>query len=232
MAIDTSFGEVRKFEDFLITAIADRSDIDILANDGGTAEVVGGAADGRMQITLDGDNADDVAACSFGDVNWTAGIGLKMEGRIFIDDITDYKLFIGFGDTIASADETSFSATSDVVTIDTMSNAIGILYDGDSSTDQLWAVAGATDVVTVNKGLANLASLPVAAAGTTWGVYLSTDRKSAQFYVDNKEVYRIDSDTVLVAAVDLVPGVWGYDQGTATTIDIDYLYGSKGRSTS
>ena len=229
MATDTSFGEVRKFEDFIVTAIADLPEIDVLANDGGTAEVTAGA-DGLMRITLDGDNADDGAACSFGVLAYIAGDAyLKMEARIYIDDVTDYKLFIGFGDSIASADETSFSATSDVVTIDTMSNGIGVLWDGDSTTTQLWAVAGATDVVTVGQGLTSVYN-PVAATFTTIGCLLSKDRKSAQFYVDGKEVYRIDSDSVLVAAASLVPGIWGYDQATATSIDMDYLYGAKGRS--
>jgi len=229
MATDTSFGEVRKFEDFLVTAVADLPEIDILANDGGTAEVTAGA-DGLMRITLDGDDADDVAACSFGVASWVAGDAyLKMEARIYLSAITDYKLFVGFGDSIASADETSFSATSDTVTIDTMTDAIGLLWDGDQTTDQLWAVAGATDVVTVNKGLGSTHN-PAASTFTTLGVYLSKDRKSAQFYVDGSEVYRIDSNSVLVGAVGLVPGVWAYDQGTATSIDIDYIYGAKGRS--
>ena len=230
MARDTSFGEVRKFEDFLVTAIADLAEIDILSNDGGTAEVVADANDGRLRITLDGDNGDDVAAVTFGDPNWTAGqSSLKMEARIFIDDVTDYKLFIGFGDTIASGDETSFSATSDNVTMGAMSDAIGVAYDGDSTTAQLWAVAGAGDSVTVDKGLGT-DTVPEAATPMTIGCWLSTDRKSAVFYVNGKEMYTINNSSVLVDASALVPGVWAYDQGTATNIDVDYIYASKGRS--
>ncbi|KKL92581.1 hypothetical protein LCGC14_1883220, partial [marine sediment metagenome] len=57
-------------------------------------------------------------------------------------------------------------------------------------------------------------------------------RKSAVFYVNGEEVHRIDSSSVLVGAVAMVPGVWVYDQGTATNHDVDYLYATKGRSTS
>uniref|UniRef100_A0A6M3IH31 Uncharacterized protein n=1 Tax=viral metagenome TaxID=1070528 RepID=A0A6M3IH31_9ZZZZ len=229
MATDTSFGEVRKFEDFLVTAVADLPEIDIKALAGGTTEVTAGA-DGLLRIAGDGTDDEACGAVSFGVIGWMAGDAyLKMEARIYISAITDYKIFVGFGGSIASSAETSFSATSDVVTIDTMANGIGLLWDGDQTTDRLWAVAGATDVVTVNKGL-DVIYNPVATTFTTLGCYLSLDRKSAVFYVDGTEVYRIDSDTVLVAAVGLVPGVWVYDQGTATNIDVDYLYGAKGRS--
>ncbi len=225
---DTSFGEVRKFEDFNITAIADLPEID--TQTASANDVVSGGADGRLRMTFTTSDNDDVGAVTFGDVNWTAGTSyLKMEARIILSVTTDNKYFVGFGDTIATGDETTFSATTDTITLDTMTDAIGILWDGDQSTDQLWAVAGATNSVTVEKGLGSKHN-PVATTPTTLGVYLSVDRKSAVFYVDGVEAYRIDSDSVLVAAVDLVPGVWAYEQGTAYNLDVDYLYGLKGRS--
>ena len=232
MATDTSFGEVRKFEDFIVTAIADLPEISSLAIAGGTTEVTADA-DGRLRIAGDGTNDEEVGAVSFGDVSWVAGEGyLKMEARIIVSAVTDYKVFVGFSDTIAETDtpETTFSATSDVVTIDTASDGIGILWDGDQTTAQLWAVAGATNVVTVEKGL-GVADVPIGATPTTLGVYLSLDRKSAVFYKDGVEMHRVDANsTVLVGAVGLTPGVWVYDQGTATNIDVDYLYAAKGRS--
>ena len=230
MAIDTSFGEVRKFEDFLVTAIADLPEIDIVTVTGGGGAVVAGGADGRYRLDIVATDDDDVGAVSFGAVNWTAGDELKMEARIFLSAVTDNKYFVGFSDSLASADETTFSATTDTVTIDTISDGIGICWDGDASTAQLWAVAGKTDAVTVNQGLGADYN-PVAATATTIGCYLSADRKSARFYVDGKEVHKIDSSTTLVAAVDLVPGVWAYEQGTAFNLDVDYLYAKKGRST-
>ena len=230
MAIDTSFGEARKFEDFLVTAIADLPEIDFADGDSAT-EVVGGAADGRVRLDLGTGNADELAGVSFGDVNWTAGDAyLKMEARIIISATTDNMYFVGFGDRIPSAaDETVITAPSDVVTTGTQSDAIGILWDADATTAQLWAVGQKTDVITVEKGLGT-SDVPVAAVPTTLGVYLSKDRKSAQFYKDGKEVHRIDSATTLVAAVDLLPGVWAYEQATAYLVDVDYLYGVKGRS--
>ena len=235
MATDTSFGKVRKFEDFLVTAIADLAEIDVQSVTGDTAAVVAGGADGRLRHTIGNSDDDDVGAVTFGALNWTAGDGdLFMEARIIISDITDNKFFVGFGDTIATSDESSFSATADTVTIDTMSNGIGILFDGDATTKNLWCVAGNTDAVTVGKVLPAKYN-PVAAIPITLGVHLSQDRKSARWYVNGEEVYQVGAaapsgNTELVAAADLVPGVWNYEQGTAFNCDIDYLYASKDRS--
>lgn len=229
MATDTGFGIVHQFEDFRVTAIADLPEIDIMSPDTAT-EVVAGGEDGRLRLTQTGTNDDDVSAVSFGALNWTAGSDLYMEARLFIDVITDYKIFVGFNDRIASGDETTFSMTADTVTIDTMSDGFGIAYDGDATTLALWCVAGKTDAVTVGQVLSTKYN-PVAATAITLGVFCSADRKTMEFYVNGVSVYRIDSATTLVAAVDLVPGVWAYDQATATLIDVDLLYAWKPRAT-
>ena len=228
---DTSFGEVRKFEDFKVTAIADLPEIDIITVSSGSGAVVSGGADGRYRLDIANSDDDDKGGVSFGDVNWTAGDAyIKMEARIILSNLTDNRYFVGFGDTIVSADETMWDIPADVVAIGTQSDSIGIFFDNDATTKVLWAVAAATDSVTVGKALDPIHN-PVAAIPTTIGCYLSLDRKSAVWYVDGVEVYRLDSDSVLVAAVDLVPCVIGYEQGTAFNIDVDYLYASKGRST-
>jgi len=230
MATGTSFGETRKFEDFLVTAIADLPEIDInTVAATGTTEVVAGACDGWLGLGVDTSDDDDRSAVSFGALNWTAGTGdLVMEARCNLSNITDNKYFVGFGDSIASADETIFSATTDTVTIDTMSDGIGILFDNDATTKNLWCVAGATDSVTVDHVLGPEYN-PVAGTTFTLGCYLSADRKFARFYVDEKEVYTINSPTVLVAAVDLVPIVCNFEQGTANILKVDYLFAKKGR---
>lgn len=232
MASDTSFGQVRKFEDFLVTAIADLPEIDInTVAATGVTEVVAGAEDGRLRLGVDTSNDDDRAAVSFGDANWTAGAtDLKMEARFFLSAITDNKYFVGFGDTIASADETIFSATTDTVTIDTMNDAIGILFDQDATTKVLWCVAGKTDAVTVEKALASKYN-PAASVAVTLGVWLSADRKAARWYVNEEEVYQVTGTTTLVAAVDLVPIVCAFEQATAFNMDVDYLFATKGRAT-
>lgn len=230
MAIDTGFGKARKFEDFLVTALADLPEIDTQSVTGGGNAIVAGGEDGRLRIDIAATDDDDVGAITFGAVQWTAGSDLFMEARFFLSSIADNKYFVGFGDTIASSDETSFSATTDTVTIDTMSDAFGLLFDNDATTKVLWCCAGKTDSVTVNKALASKYN-PVVDTAITLGCLLSADRKTAEFYVNGESVYRIDSATTLVAAVDLVPGVWAYEQGTAFNLDIDYIYAWKPRAT-
>ena len=233
MAIDTSFGEVRKFEDFLVTGLAaDLTEIDLLVSAGGTTEIVAAAADGRISIVNDAGNDGEIGGISFGDLNWLAGSGyLKMEARIFIDDITSYDIFVGFGDKIVSGDETIFTISGDVESSGTQSDAIGFFYNVDATTDVWRCMAQATDVITSRKELVSRYNV-VADEAMTLGVYLSLDRKSAVWYVNGEEVYRIDANsTALVAAVGLVPIIQMVDQSTATTCQVDYLYGAKGRST-
>ncbi|KKL15154.1 hypothetical protein LCGC14_2508460, partial [marine sediment metagenome] len=113
MAIDTMFGQVRQFEDFLVTAIADKPEIDVQTS---SSTDVTADADGRLRITDGGGNDEDVGAVSF-NLNWIAGESdLYMEARCFLSNLTDNKYFVGFTDGIASEDETTFSATSDTVT--------------------------------------------------------------------------------------------------------------------
>lgn len=231
MATDTQYGRVEKFEDFLVTAIADLPEIDIQTVTGGAGAVVAGGADGRYRLDISTSNDDDVGAVSFGALNWTAGDGdLWMEARIVLSAITDNKFFVGFGDSIASGDESSFSMTTDTVTIDTMSDAFGIAFDNDATTIALWAVAGKTDSVTVGQVLSTQYN-PVAATPITLGCFLSQDRRTAKFFVNGKTVHEITSADTLVAAVDLVPGVWAYEQGSAFNLDVDYLVARKDRST-
>lgn len=231
MATDTMFGQVRQFEDFMVTAIADLPESDQQAVTGETRAIVAGANDGRVRLAIAASNDDDVGAVSFGDLNMTAGeTDIYMEARFFLSSIADNKFFVGFGDTVATGDETTFSLTTDTVTIDTMTDAIGLMFDADATTDVLFAVAGDTDSVTVGQSLPSRLN-PVATEAITLGVHLSQDRQSAEFYVNGETVHRVDSSSVLVGNVALVAGVWAYEQGTAFNLDVDYLYARKGRST-
>ncbi len=232
MATDTGFGKVRKFEDFLVTAIADLPEIDTLAvTDTGVTEIIAGSEDGWIGLGVHTTDDDDRAAISFGSLQWHAGnTDLKMEERCYLSNITDNKFFVGFSDSIASADETIFSATLDVVTIDTVSDAIGFVFDNDATTIAFWCCAGKTDAVTLGQILSTKYN-PVINTVFTLGVWLSADRKTARFSINGEEVYRISSSSTLIAAVDLVPIVQNLEQGTANILAVDYLFGDKPRGT-
>lgn len=234
MATDNFRAEVEQFEDFNVTAIADLPEIDVQAVTGETRAVVSAGEDGRLRHAIANSDDDDVGATTFGALNWKTGTSdLYMEVRHILSSIADNKYFIGFGDSIATADETSFSATTDTVTIDTMSDGIGFVKDGDSTTNVLFAVAGAADAVTVHKALPARHN-PTTAAFQTLGVWLSRNCKSARWTIDGREVHRVDgndNDSVLVTSgATLVPGVWDYEQGTAYNHDLDYIYACKKRA--
>jgi len=225
-----SKGKVVQFEDFLITAIADLPEIDInTVTDTGVTEVVSGGKNGRMRLSTGTSNDDDKAAIS-GNLNWTAGEGpLFFEAMFLLSNLTDNMFFVGFGDSLASTNESSFIATSDVVDIETMSDGFGILFDNDATTKNLWCVAAKTDQITVNKVLSSKYN-PVAATFIKLGCYVSTDRTSMAFFINDEEVYRVDGTTTLIAAVALCWYVINFEQATACNMDVDYVYCEQGRS--
>ena len=231
MAIDTRFGLVEKMEDFLVTAIGDLPEIDVQSVTGVTNAIVAGGADGRFRLEIAATDDDDVGAVTFGAVNWTAGVDLYMQARIFLSSITDNKYFVGFADQIATGDDVIFDAAADAVTLGTDPvDAFGILFDNDATTKNFWCCAAKTNVVTLNKVLGARFN-PAIDTALTLGCHVSADRKAMEFYINGETVHRVDSTTTLIAAVDLCPGVWAYEQGTAFNLDVDLIYGCKPRST-
>ena len=230
MAIDTSYGMVRKFDDFLYTAIADAPELStVTVSDTGATEVRANAEDGRIEISTGTSNDNDQAGISF-NLNWIAGTeSMYMEARIILSALTDNQYFVGWCDSLAETDETAFDNPADVLAIGTQSDAFGFLFCQDATTKTLFAVGAKTNAITVNSAISADFN-PVASTFTTLGCSVSADRKTMIFYVDGNEVYRIDSPTTLIAAVALCPSVINYEQATALDIDVDYLYARKGRA--
>lgn len=230
MAIDTSYGIVRQFEDFLVTAIGDIPEISQIGVTGAATAVVPGE-DGRVRLKPATDDDDDKAGVGFS-LNYKAGTELMyMEARILVSDVTDNRFFVGFGDSLPATDQTMFDNPADVLAIGVQSDAFGLFYDQDATTKVIFAVGGKTDAITVNKALSPKYNL-TATVFTVLGCSVSADRKTMVFYIDNKPVYRIDSPNTLIAAVALVPCVMAYEQLIAFNLDVDYLYATKGRATS
>ncbi len=228
MATDTSFGMVRQFEDFLVTAIGDLPEISQIGVTGAATAVVPGE-DGRARLKPAATDDDDKAGVGF-NLNYKAGSQpMGMEARVLVSAVTDNRFFVGFGDSLPETDETMFDNPADVLDIGTQSDAFGFFFDQDATTKQIFAVGAKTNAITVNQALDSKYNL-TAAVFTTLGCTLSADRKTMVFYVDGKEVYRIDSATTLIAAVALCPCVMAYEQGTSFNMDVDYLYARKGRA--
>jgi hypothetical protein len=230
MVLDTPRGGYKYFEDFLVTAIGDLPEVDTLAVAAtGVTAIVANARGGVVGVGFDTSNDDDVAAVST-NLNWVVGSNTLIgEVRVRSTVITDQKVFIGFGDSLASADETTFSATTDTITLDTMTDAIGFLYDEDSTTKQFWAVSGTADAVTVGQGLGTRHNF-VASTFKTFRVAISDGGKYVEWSVDGSVVHSVKSATALISTTaPLALGVWGYEQGTATVYGVDYLYAEGGR---
>lgn len=233
MATDTNIGFDEKFEDFNVTALADLPEIDSQATGGSTNAVVAAGKSGWMRVPVVSSNDDDVGAISFGLLSYQADTDIMMSARILVSDITDNKVFIGFGDSIATADETSFSVTAATTSIDTMSDAIGFIFDNDATTAVWHCVSGNTDAVVIDKALGSQYNL-VASTPTTFSVYVAAGASSAQFRINGKLVYTwtkaAGGSTAVSTSATLVPGVWNYEQGTAYDCDIDYIHARQARS--
>lgn len=230
---DSVRGNTEKFEDFLVTAIGDLPEIDIVSATGVTTAIVAAsgteAEDGWVELPVGSSNDDDVAAVSFGALNFFASVDIEMEARVRISATTDNKFFIGFGDSIASADETSFSRTAGTLTIDTMSDAIGFAFDQDDTTPQIVCAAGKADAVTLDAALGTTYNL-TAGEPAVFKVYVAAGAKFAQFYINGKLVYTANVASALITTTaGLTPGVWHYEQATAADLEVDYLYSRKAR---
>lgn len=233
MATDTVHGFDEKFEDFNVTALADLPEIDTQSATGVTNAVVAAGKSGWMQIPIAASNDDDVGAISFGILSYQADTDIMMSARVRLSAITDNKFFIGFGDSIASADETSFSVTTATTSIDTMSDAIGFVFDNDETTPVIHCVSGNTDAIVIDKALASSYN-PVANTSYVFSVYLAAGATSAQFRINGKLVYTwvkgTGTSTAVSTSATLVPGVWCYEQASAFNMDIDYIHARQARA--
>lgn len=227
MATDTDLGFYRYHQDFDVTAIGDLPEVDVQSATGVTTAILADQRGGVVEVPVGSSNDDDVAAVS-SNLNFQVEAGgLTGSVRFKVDtSIADMKFFVGFGDVIASADETSFSATTDTVTIDTMSDAIGFLFDNDATTKRVWVVAGKADAVTLGQALDSNYTAAKIALNTyhTFKVSVSSDGLFAEFSIDGKVVYTHTGTTpIITLTAPLAIGFWAYEQGTACEYEVDYL---------
>ena len=224
-ALDSPRGGNNYFESFLVTAIGDLPEVDVQSATGVTTAILANQKGGVVEIPVGASDDDDVAAIST-NLNWQVEPGgLWGEARLKVDtSIADMKYFIGFGDSIASSDETSFSATTDTVTIDTMTDGIGFLWDGDATTLNHWCVAGKADAVTVGQVLTGNKHDFALNTYKTFRVWIAQDGLSAEWSIDGELVHHVESTTTLITpTASLAFGVWNYEQGTAYELEVDYI---------
>ena len=235
MATHGGRGFFEYFEDFLVTAIGDLPEVDVQSATGVTTAILANQMGGVLEVPVATSNDDDVAAVST-NLNWSVNANghLIGEARVKWDtSVADMFWFIGFGDSIASADETSFGATADVYDILTMTDGIGFVFDNDATTPRIVTVAGSVNALTYQSILSSRFT-PVVATYYVIRVEVGPGGVAAEWSIDGEVVARtaraagLTTPYVTVAS-PLALGVWNYEQATANELEVDYLFAHKGR---
>ena len=233
---DSPMGGPRYFEHFLVTAIGDLPAVDVQSATGVTTAILANQAGGVVEIPVATSNDDDVAAVST-NLNWLADANGTLVGEVrakWDTSVADMFWFIGFGDSIASADETSFGATGDVYDILTMTDGVGFVFDNDATTPRIVCVAGKTNALTY-QGFANGSSAaaasftPVLGTYYTFRVEVGPGARSITWSINGQQVASTTiAPTSSASYVDITAplalGVWNYEQATANELEVDYLY--------
>lgn len=151
-------------------------------------------------------------------LNWKAAQGgLVWEGRVALSAITSVCVFIGLTDQV-SALEMPFTLSGTTLTSNA-TNAVGLLFDTDATTDNWWLVGVAADVDAAQQ---NSGSAPVAATFETWRIELDV-LGTATFYRNGTLVGTAMSGAVTPSA-GLTPVIAAFSRTNASrNIDVDEL---------
>lgn len=151
-------------------------------------------------------------------LNWQASKGgMVWECRVALDAITAVALFVGLTDQVAAL-EMPFTLSGTTLTSNA-TNAVGVLFDTDATTDDWWLVGVAADV-DATKQDAGVA--PVAGTFETWRIELSTTGV-ALFYRNGVIIGSAMTGSVAGSAA-LTPFIAAFARGAASrNIDIDLL---------
>jgi hypothetical protein len=149
-------------------------------------------------------------------LNWKAEQGgLVCEFRLAIDTITTVCVFLGLTDQV-SALEMPFTLSGTTLTSNA-SNAVGVLFDTDATTDDWWLVGVAADVDATKQ---DSAVAPTAGTFETWRIELSATG-AATFY-RNGSVIGSAMTGAVTASAGLTPVVAAFSRTTSSrNIDVD-----------
>jgi len=222
MATDTGFGKVKFFDDFLGDTI--NLDLYIVNTDtGGTAAAVSEAANGVVRMTTDGTDGD--IQNLFGAENWkvsTQGF-LIFETRVALQTSLAQGVYIGLTDD-NDADEVPINDDGGTLTT-TASDAVGFVYD--SAGSDLWDMVSVKGDADGAQTSVNAAFAPRLDTFQTFRIVLNSDG-DADFFIDGNFVGT--RENAVTASVLLAPAVAQLANGTAASVDIDYLYLCAGRA--
>lgn len=234
MAVDTSFGKVRQFDDFNRVAI-DTTNLWNANNDaGGTAFAINAQANGVVRGGVDTDDNDNTNLNGPVIYRPSAGGPLICEWRIkTVTSVADGETFVGMSD--ATTDELPIQVGTTDVQTDAASDAAGFCYTGAGTANwkacAVRADASGTPVACDNPrtdatGASVTVSTPVVGRYQTLRTVANEDG-DVDFYIDGSWQARIDA---AVTAGTLENQYLAFLSGTtARSVDVDYAYVSVGR---
>ena len=216
MPSDTTFGHIKIFDDF----VGDTFDTFLwtVNVDAGCTGDVSEAHNGMFRFTMDGTNGD--IGNIFGAESWRAGAAgagpLIMEARVRTSSLST-GLYIGWTDD-NDTDEIPINLDTGTLTT-TASDAVGFTYDSQEDA-HLYMTSVKADVDGAQTAVDGRFD-PVASTFLTLKVVLNVDG-DALFFVNGKQVG--SREACVTTTVNLAPCVATLTSGTATNVDVDYIY--------
>jgi len=224
MTVDSGFGMVRLFDDFLGTTL-DNEDWAANANGGGSVEVVEALPGGVIGLYTDGGN---------GDINNLFGVDLwvpSIQGTIIFEarvkPVTSIAqgIFVGLSDDNATTTEIPMNLDSGTLTT-AATDGVGFVYDSQEGSN--WyacSVKNGTDGAQTDCGVG-----PTLNTYQTFRITVETDGNT-RYYIDGKEVATSGAarSAAVTTTAPLCPAIANMGIATAAWVKVDYIFVTAGR---
>ena len=224
MATDTSFGEVRFFDDFLGDTFS-TFDWTVTANDGGDAAVIVEHENGIMEFNNDGTDGDIINM--FGAEIWQPNVQgtVVFEARVKLVTSITQGLFIGLSDE-NDADEMPADLNGGTLTI-TAADCVGFLYDSEEGSN--WYIV--SQKASAAGTQTSCAVGPTLATYQTFRIVVETNG-DCRFFIDGDEITEtnVARTAAVTTSVQYCPAVAQLASGTAADVHIDYVMVKAGRA--
>ena len=224
MATDTSFGEVRLFDDFLGTTY-DQFMWTTTANDGGDTSAIVEAENGIFEFNNSGTNGHIINM--FGAEIWQPNVQgtIVFEARVKLVTSITQGLFIGLSDE-NDADEMPADLDAGALTL-TAVDCVGFLYDSEEGSN--WYIVSQKNSAAGTQ--TSCAVGPTLATYQTFRITVETNG-DCRFFIDGDEITETGAarEAAVTTSVQYCPAIAQLASGTAADVHIDYVMVRAGRA--
>ena len=226
MAIDTGFGKVKLFDDFL-GPVMDETNNWTTARDGSGLEAITLQVDGAVLITADTSSGNRTSVTQ--SLNWQASDGGPLIGEFRVKSIsavTDRAIFVGFTNAASTSTlEIPIEMSSEALATNA-DNAVGFMYDT-AATYDVWYCVGTASTVDATEVKTTV--VPVADTYQTLRVVVNITG-DAEFFIDGQFVGAVEN--AVTPGTDLTPIMVIENRSGSSTraMNVDYVYLEKGRA--